>query len=290
MGCTSLSLNEFAVWEDAKQEGFMLNLNTLNNEQREAVTTLEGPILILAGAGSGKTRVLTYRIAYLIENGVYPGNILAITFTNKASAEMKERVEDLVGGEARSMWISTFHSACVRILRQDADKIGHNKNFVIYDTSDQEKLIKECLTELNIDEKLFPPKTVLGKIGGLKDKLIDADTYYKKNANSYENRRIAEIYSLYQKKLKSNNAMDFDDIIIKTVSLLQTNPDVLSYYQRKFRYILVDEYQDTNMAQYELINLLAKSHGNLCVVGDDDQAVGQRPQQADLPLHDGGAA
>lgn len=251
----------------------MVDLNKLNKEQREAAETIEGPLLILAGAGSGKTRVLTYRIAYLIENGVYPGNIIAITFTNKAAAEMKERVESLIDSNEKGMWISTFHSACVRILRQDIDKIGFNKNFVIYDTQDQEKLIKECLKDLNLDEKIFPPKEILSKIGSLKDVLVDADYYYKKYSNDYKNRRIAEIYELYQKKLKSNNALDFDDIIMNTVKLLKAHPDILSYYQRKFRYILVDEYQDTNKAQYEFVNLLAKSHRNLCVVGDDDQSI-----------------
>ncbi|MDF2673744.1 MAG: family ATPase [Clostridiales bacterium] len=253
----------------------MIDLNTLNNEQREAVITTDGPLLILAGAGSGKTRVLTYRIAYLIQNGVYPGSILAITFTNKASQEMKERVAALVGDEANKMWISTFHSTCVRILRQDIEKIGFSKNFVIYDTQDQEKVIKDCLKELNIDDKLFPPKKVLNTIGSQKDKLVDADTYYRKNANDYQNRRIAELYALYQKKLKSNNALDFDDIIMNTIKLFRENQDVLNYYQRKFRYVLVDEYQDTNRAQYELVNMLAKAHGNLCVVGDDDQCIAE---------------
>lgn len=251
----------------------MIDLNTLNNEQRLAVETTEGPLLILAGAGSGKTRVITYRIAYLIEKGVFPGSILAITFTNKAAAEMKERVEDLIGPEARRMWISTFHSSCVRILRMDIDKLGYDKNFIIYDTSDQERLIKDCLKELNLDEKLFQPKTILSKIGDLKDKLIEPDAFYKKNVMDYKNRRMAEIYELYQKKLKENNALDFDDIIMKTVELLRDNRDVLAYYQRKFRYILVDEYQDTNRAQYELTRLLASEHRNLCVVGDDDQSI-----------------
>lgn len=265
--------NAIIIKKIYSQEEIMLDLNTLNKEQREAVITTDGPLLILAGAGSGKTRVLTYRIAYLIQNGVYPGSILAITFTNKAAQEMKERVASLVGEEANRMWISTFHSTCVRILRQDIEKIGFNKSFVIYDTQDQEKVIKECLQELNIDDKLFPPKKVLGTIGSLKDKLVNADTYYRKNANDYQNRRIAELYALYQKKLKTNNALDFDDIIMNTIKLFKENQDVLNYYQRKFRYILVDEYQDTNKAQYELINMLAKNHGNLCVVGDDDQSI-----------------
>lgn len=251
----------------------MIDLSLLNREQEKAVTKTEGPLLILAGAGSGKTRVLTYRIAYLVEKGVYPGNILAITFTNKAAAEMKERVVKIVGEEAQKMWISTFHSSCVRMLRQDIDKLGYNKNFVIYDTSEQEKLIKECLKELNLDEKLYPVKDMLGKIGEQKDKLIDEDTYYRRNYNDFKTKNLAEIYVRYQKKLKSNNALDFDDIICKMVKILSTYPDVLAYYQRKFRYIMVDEYQDTNRAQYEFIRLLSSSHRNLCVVGDDDQSI-----------------
>lgn len=251
----------------------MINLNDLNKEQRQAVEKTEGPLLILAGAGSGKTRVLTYRIANLIENGVYPGSILAITFTNKAAGEMKERVESLIGEDAKGMWISTFHSSCVRILRQDIDKLGYEKSFVIYDTQDQEKLIKECLKELNLDEKVFPPKDMIGKIGDLKDKLIDAETFERKYGNDFKNRKVADVYSLYQKKLKRNNALDFDDIIMNTVNLFKKHGDVLNYYQRKFRYIMVDEYQDTNRAQYELVNLIAQKHRNLCVVGDDDQSI-----------------
>lgn len=251
----------------------MLDLSVLNKEQREAVETLEGPLLILAGAGSGKTRVLTYRIANLIENGVYPGNILAITFTNKAAQEMKERIIQIVGDEARNIWISTFHSACVRILRQDIEKIGYNKDFVIYDTQDQEKIIKECLSELNIDEKAMPPKDVLSKIGSLKDDLIDAETYYSRYGMDFKTRNLANIYKMYQRKLKKSNALDFDDIIMLTVKLFKENEDVLNYYRRKFRYILVDEYQDTNRAQYEFVNILAKEHRNLCVVGDDDQCL-----------------
>ncbi|WP_035166080.1 DNA helicase PcrA [Caloramator sp. ALD01] len=251
----------------------MLDLSVLNKEQREAVETLEGPLLILAGAGSGKTRVLTYRIANLIENGVYPGNILAITFTNKAAQEMKERIIQIVGDEARNIWISTFHSACVRILRQDIEKIGYNKDFVIYDTQDQEKIIKECLNELNIDEKAMPPKDVLSKIGSLKDDLIDAETYYSRYGMDFKTRNLANIYKMYQRKLKKSNALDFDDIIMLTVKLFKENEDVLNYYRRKFRYILVDEYQDTNRAQYEFVNILAKEHRNLCVVGDDDQCI-----------------
>jgi DNA helicase II / ATP-dependent DNA helicase PcrA len=251
----------------------MIDLNLLNSEQRKAVEKTDGPVLILAGAGSGKTRVLTYRIAYLIEKGVYPGNILAITFTNKAAAEMKERVAQIIGDEAKRMWISTFHSTCVRILRIDIEKLGYNKNFVIYDTSDQEKVIKECLKELNLDEKVYTPKDVLGKIGDAKDKLIDADTYHKRNYNDFKMKNYAELYVMYQRMLKNNNALDFDDIIVKAVQLLKSYPEILAYYQRKFSYIMVDEYQDTNKAQYEFVNLLASGHKNLCVVGDDDQSI-----------------
>ena len=264
--------NAIMIWI-LKLGGIALDLNTLNKEQLEAVKTVDGPLLILAGAGSGKTRVITYRIAHLIEIGVYPGNILAITFTNKAADEMKERVIELIGEEAKSMWISTFHSACVRILRANIEKLGYNKNFVIYDSQEQEKLIDECLKELNFDNKLYKPREILSKIGSLKDTLTDEEDYYKKYADDFKNKVVARTFLLYQKKLKNSNALDFDDIINKTVKLFQTYPDVLNHYQRKFKYILVDEYQDTNRAQYELINLLAKGHKNLCVVGDDDQSI-----------------
>ena len=264
--------NAIMIWI-LKLGGIALDLNTLNKEQLEAVKTVDGPLLILAGAGSGKTRVITYRIAHLIEIGVYPGNILAITFTNKAADEMKERVIELIGEEAKSMWISTFHSACVRILRANIEKLGYNKNFVIYDSQEQEKLIDECLKELNFDNKLYKPREILSKIGSLKDTLTDEEDYYKRYADDFKNKVVARTFLLYQKKLKNSNALDFDDIINKTVKLFQTYPDVLNRYQRKFKYILVDEYQDTNRAQYELINLLAKGHKNLCVVGDDDQSI-----------------
>lgn len=251
----------------------MVDLNTLNKSQREAVETLNGPLLILAGAGSGKTRVLTYRIAHLIDNGVYPDNILAITFTNKAAKEMKERIEDLVDEKARRIWIGTFHSICVRILRQHIDKLGYDKNFVIYDSSDQEKLVKECLKELNIDEKQNPPKMFLNGIGNLKDNLINWRDFKKDNHNKFEKKNLVDIYEKYQNKLENNNALDFDDIIMKTVELFKSNEDIISYYQRKFSHILVDEYQDTNGAQYNLIKTLASAHKNLCVVGDDDQSI-----------------
>jgi len=249
-------------------------LKGLNKEQREAVLHTEGPLLILAGAGSGKTRVLTHRIAYLIkEKGVYPGSILAITFTNKAAREMKERIENILGGLSENIWVSTFHSACVRILRRDIDKLGYDRSFVIFDSADQQTLIKDCLKELNLNEKNYPPKSVIEMIGKAKDEMIDPDAYTKMYASDYRMSKIAKIYELYQKKLKQNNALDFDDIITLTIKLFTDNPPVLEYYQRRFKYILVDEYQDTNTAQYSLISLLAQVNKNLCVVGDDDQSI-----------------
>lgn len=248
--------------------------NHLNTMQKKAVLTTEGPVLVLAGAGSGKTRVLTHRIAYLVEEkGVSPYNILAITFTNKAAKEMKERVEDLLGDYYRDLWVSTFHSSCVRILRMEIDKLGYEKNFVIYDTTDQQVVMKECLKKLNLDEKMFQPRMVLNDIGRAKDQLISPGEYLSEFGNDFKNQKVAELYKMYQDRLRSNNALDFDDLIMKTVQLFQTNPTVLHYYQNKFKYILVDEFQDTNMAQYTLISLLARSHGNLCVVGDDDQSI-----------------
>jgi len=249
-------------------------LDNLNKEQREAVLHTEGPLLILAGAGSGKTRVLTYRIAHLIdEKGVYPSNILAITFTNKAAREMKERVHRLIGN-TDNMWISTFHSACVRMLRKNVESLkGYKKNFVIYDTKDQETLIKECLKELNLNEKNFPFRVVSSEISAAKDRLMTPREFYDKNMHDIRRRKLADIYMLYQKKLEKNNALDFDDIISKTVELFKLNPDILEYYQNKFRYIMVDEYQDTNFSQYTFIRLLAAQHRNICVVGDDDQGI-----------------
>ncbi len=249
-------------------------LTGLNSPQKEAVMHKDGPLLILAGAGSGKTRVLTHRIAHLIQShGVYPSNIIAITFTNKAAREMKDRVIKLLGNMSQDIWISTFHAACVRMLRRDAEKIGFGRNFVIYDTSDQLTVVKDCIKELDKDNKNFPPKTVLNYIGRAKDELIGPETYMEVNGSDYRLKNIAEIYGLYQKKLKQNNAVDFDDIIAHTIKLLEKNPPVLDYYRKKFTYILVDEYQDTNTAQYHLISLLAQKHRNLCVVGDDDQSV-----------------
>jgi len=249
-------------------------IEKLNKEQAEAVLHTEGPVLILAGAGSGKTRVLTYRIAYLIEEkSVYPSNILAITFTNKAAREMKDRVQKLIGN-ADNMWISTFHSACVRILRKNVESMrDYKKNFVIYDSKDQESLIKECLKELNLNEKNFPFRAVSAEISKAKDMLMTPDKYYDKNMHDIKKRKLAEIYKLYQKKLQKNNALDFDDILYKTVELFELNPEILQYYQNKFKYIMIDEYQDTNFCQYTLVRLLAKQHRNLCVVGDDDQSI-----------------
>ncbi|MBV4437987.1 MULTISPECIES: DNA helicase PcrA [Clostridium] len=248
--------------------------NLLNKEQYEAVTTIEGPLLILAGAGSGKTRVLTYRIAHMIQDlNIYPSKILAITFTNKAAGEMKDRVKALVGNEADNMWISTFHSSCVRILRREIDKLGYNKNFAIYDSYDQKVLIKQCMEELDIDEKYITGRELINKISSQKDNLISAERYKMENESNLRLNKVADVYMLYQKKLKNNNALDFDDLIYKTVQLFKENSDVLEFYQRKFQYIMIDEYQDTNKSQYELVELLAKSHKNICVVGDDDQCI-----------------
>jgi DNA helicase II / ATP-dependent DNA helicase PcrA len=249
-------------------------INGLNDKQKEAVLHDKGPLLILAGAGSGKTRVLTHRIAYLInEKLVRPYNILAITFTNKAAKEMKERLKVLMEDVVDSIWINTFHSVCLRILRREIEKIGYEKNFVIFDSADQKTLIKDCLKELDINDKDFPVKQVIHSIGSAKDELIDVKKFEKLYQSDYKMSKIASIYSLYQKKLKQNNALDFDDIIINVIKLFNENPDVLSYYQNKFQYVLVDEYQDTNTAQYTLISMLSRLNRNLCVVGDDDQSI-----------------
>ncbi|KXZ39142.1 DNA helicase-2 / ATP-dependent DNA helicase PcrA [Alkalithermobacter thermoalcaliphilus JW-YL-7 = DSM 7308] len=251
-----------------------MNIDNLNPMQKQAVVKTEGPVLILAGAGSGKTRVLTNRIAYLIENlNVNPANILAITFTNKAANEMKERVEQMIGPKTKDMWISTFHSCCVRILRKDIDKIGYTRSFVIYDRLDQITLIKDCLKELNINEKILEPKTVINYISDAKDKLIDPKKFSKIHEGDFRMNKVAKVYSLYQDRLVRNNSLDFDDLIMKTIELFEKNEGVLDFYQRKFKYIMVDEYQDTNKAQYEFIKLLSSKHKNLCVVGDDDQSI-----------------
>lgn len=249
-------------------------LDKLNERQKEAVLATEGPVLVLAGAGSGKTTVLVNRIAYMIsEKHIRPWNILAITFTNKAAREMKDRIERLLGDTAKDMWIGTFHSVCVRILRSCIDLLGYSRDFVIYDTADTKTLMKECLRELDIDEKSFPVRNVLSIISNAKNDLMDAATFENVYKNDYRMSIIAKIYYRYQTKLRKNNAVDFDDIILNTVKILSENPDVLSKYQDKFQYILVDEYQDTNNSQYLLINLLAQANRNLCVVGDDDQSI-----------------
>lgn len=251
----------------------MYQLEDLNPVQQEAVEHRNGPLLILAGAGSGKTRVLTYRIAHLIAQGIEPWNILAITFTNKAAQEMRERVESLVGSEGRGLWVATFHAACVRILRSEIEYLpGYTRSFVIYDSGDQQAVIKSCMKELNVDDKKFPPRAIGGAISDAKNKLQSPEDYSRK-ATDYFEQKVEKVYTLYQKKLKANNALDFDDIIMLTVRLFRENPEVLERYQDKFRYILVDEYQDTNHAQYALVNLLAKKYRNLCVVGDDDQSI-----------------
>ena len=246
----------------------------LNKEQYEGAITIDGQVLILAGAGSGKTRVLTYRMAHMIEDlDIPPYNILAITFTNKAAKEMKDRVTALVGSKAENMWISTFHSVCVRILRREIDKLGYKSNFTIYDSQDQKTLINDCMKILDINDKEITYKEIAGKIGRAKDKMQTAESYKRENEYNYRENKIADVYLLYQKRLKQNNAMDFDDLICKTVELFKKNPEVLEFYQRKFKYIMVDEYQDTNGAQYQLVKLLAEKYKNICVVGDDDQCI-----------------
>ena len=248
--------------------------DTLNNEQREAVFCTEGPLLMLAGAGSGKTRSLTHRIAYLIEEkGVAPWNILAITFTNKAAQEMRERVDALVGYGSEDIWISTFHATCSRILRRHIDLLGYDTNFTIYDASDQKSLMKEVLKEMKIDTKQFPERSVMSEISSAKNEYKSPLDYRNEYGSNFRNQRIADIYEHYQKRLKENNALDFDDLLVKMVDLFQTNPDVLEHYQDRFQYIMVDEYQDTNTVQFLLVSLLAKKYRNLCVVGDDDQSI-----------------
>ena len=246
----------------------------LNKEQYEGAITVDGQVLILAGAGSGKTRVLTYRMAHMIEDlEIKPWSILAITFTNKAAKEMKERVESLVGEKANEMWISTFHSTCVRILRREIDKLGYKSSFTIYDTSDQKTLLKECMKALNINDKDITLQEIMGKIGRAKDNMRTPESYMREFEHHFREKKIADVYQMYQKRLKENNALDFDDLIFKTVELFKSHPDVLEFYQNKFKYIMVDEYQDTNGAQYEFVKLLAKKYKNICVVGDDDQCI-----------------
>ena len=248
--------------------------DTLNERQRQAVMQTEGPVLILAGAGSGKTRVLTHRVAYLIDRaGVAPYHILAITFTNKAAGEMRERVDKIVGFGAEQIWVSTFHSTCVRILRRYIDRLGYDNHFTIYDTDDQKGIMKEVCKKLQIDTKMLKERTIMSAISSAKDELIDPQEYEMQNGFDYNGGKIAKAYREYQATLKKNNALDFDDLIMKTVELFKADEEVLSSYQDRFRYIMVDEYQDTNTAQFELIRLLADKYRNLCVVGDDDQSI-----------------
>ena len=248
--------------------------DTLNDKQREAVLCTEGPLLILAGAGSGKTRVLTHRIAYLIEEcGVNPWNILAITFTNKAAGEMRERVDKIVGFGSDSVWVSTFHSTCVRILRRHIDLLGYDTNFTIYDTDDQKSVMKDVIRSLDLDPKIYKERTFLGVISHAKDELISPEEFMINAGLDYKQQLYGRAYREYQLALKKNNALDFDDLIVKTVELFRNHPEVLDYYQERFKYIMVDEYQDTNTAQFKFVSLLAQKYQNLCVVGDDDQSI-----------------
>ena len=249
-------------------------LKELNDKQKEAVLATEGPCLVIAGAGSGKTKVLTHKIAYLIEeNGVKPWNILAITFTNKAANEMKERIAKLIGEISNDMWVGTFHSICVRILRRYIDRVGFGSDFVIFDTSDQKTLVKQCIKQLNLDDKIFTDRSVLSEISNAKNEMLTPMQYSLRTNGELRKQKIAQVYEIYQRKLKENNALDFDDIINTTIQILTENPDVLEYYTEKFKYVLVDEYQDTNKAQFTLVTLLSGRYGNITVVGDNDQGI-----------------
>ena len=249
-------------------------LNGLNDKQYEAVVNTEGPVLVIAGAGSGKTKVLTHKIAYLIqEKNVFPWSILAITFTNKAANEMKERIANLVGEDAKDIWMGTFHSICVRILRKHIDKIGYDSSFIIFDTSDQKTLVKKCLKELQIDDKQFSEKSVISEISNAKNEMLEPDQYLARAHGDFRKEKIAQVYELYQKRLKENNAIDFDDIINFTIKIFIENPEIENYYSSKFKYILVDEYQDTNKSQFTLVKMLARVNQNITVVGDNDQGI-----------------
>lgn len=249
-------------------------LENLNPMQREAVETIEGPVLILAGAGSGKTRVLTHRIANMLQQGIAPYNILAITFTNKAAREMKDRIHSLVDEEqAKNIWVGTFHSICIRILRREIDRLGYTRDFVIYDTDDQKKLMEECLKELNINSKDLPPKAVLGEISRAKDEMINPQRFQKLYSGDFKLEKIGRLYERYQAKLMEYNAVDFDDIILNVIELFNQYDEILMLYQNRFKYVMVDEYQDTNSAQYMLVQLFSQGYNNLCVVGDDDQCI-----------------
>ena len=249
-------------------------LDGLNDKQREAASYIDGPLLILAGAGSGKTRTLTYKIAYLLEkNIVKPWEILAITFTNKAAKEMKQRVEGLIGDVARDMWLGTFHSICVRILKREIEVLGFTKDFNIIDELDKTKVIKDILKKLDMDEKMYPPSSIVYEISKCKDKMQNAAAYSLAVSGDYRREKIAKVYEEYEKTLKKNNSIDFDDILSYTVEIFMKNEEILEYYQNKFKYVLVDEYQDTNKVQFLLVSLLTKKSGKVCVVGDDSQSI-----------------
>lgn len=249
-------------------------LEGLNGPQKEAVVTTEGPVLILAGAGSGKTKALTHRIAYIIDQKLaQPWNILAITFTNKAAGEMRDRVDVLTGEKGQDVWVSTFHSMCAKILRRYAEKLGYTSSFSIYDTDEQKTLIRQVVSSLELDKKNYPERSMLSIISSAKNSMLTPDLFEKENMGDFRMRKVSDIYRTYQEQLQKNNAMDFDDLLLKTVELFEYNEDVLSYYQDRFRYIHVDEYQDTNAVQFRLVSMLAKKHRNLCVVGDDDQSI-----------------
>ena len=249
-------------------------LKGLNNKQYEAVVQTEGPVLVIAGAGSGKTKVLTHKIAYIIqEKKAFPWQILAITFTNKAANEMKERIASLIGEDAKDLWMGTFHSICVKILRKHIDRIGFDSSFIIFDTSDQKSMVKKCLKELQIDDKQFSEKAVQAEISNAKNEMLEPDQYLVQAHGDFRREKIGQVYSLYQKRLKENNAIDFDDIINYTIKIFNENPDILNYYSSKFKYVLVDEYQDTNKSQFTLVKLLAEVNQNITVVGDNDQSI-----------------
>ena len=250
-----------------------MNLNDLNPMQRRAAETLEGPVLILAGAGSGKTRTLTYRVANLLEHGVKAWHILALTFTNKAAREMRERIERLAGADAGEAWIGTFHSICCRILRRDIEKLGYERSFTIYDDDDQQRVIKAVLKELDIDEKFLPPKAVSADISDAKNRLLSPDEWLQKRGGDYRSQKTHDVMTRYEQRLRAANALDFDDLLVKTLQLFVEHPPVLEYYQGRFQYVHVDEYQDTNYAQYQLVSLITRESRNLCVVGDDDQSI-----------------
>ena len=250
-----------------------MNLDGLNAQQRKAAETLEGPVLILAGAGSGKTRALTYRIANLIDHGIAPWNILAITFTNKAAKEMRGRVSALVGERGEDVWVSTFHSMCARILRRDIEKLGYTRSFTIYDDDDQTNVVKDLIKQFGIDDKILPPREIKSKISDAKDKLLGPDEWFAQSARDFRCQQLHDLYDAYERRLRHANALDFDDLLVRTLELLADHPPVLESYRERFRYVHVDEYQDTNFAQYSLVKLLTQKSRNLCVVGDDDQSI-----------------